>query len=271
MMKVLSIGNSFSQDAHHWLKQICESAGFDIHCVNLYIGGCSLEMHCRNLESNEDTYELEINGKTAYDLQLSGSQIEKTSILNALRSDKWDVVTLQQVSSLSGRPQSYFPYLCKLAEFVKKECGEARIYWHQTWSYEQNSLHPNFIHYNCDQKEMYRRGRDCALMAAKLIGAEIIPAGDVIQRLRDNVPEFDFAKTGRSLNRDGFHLSELYGRYAAALIWYYCLCGGDIGKVDFIPQENGHRADVKLIEAIKDAVKEFLKDGIQNATDSTDT
>ena len=262
MIKILSIGNSFSQDAHHWLKQICESAGVDVQCVNLYIGGCSLEMHCQNLKSEDLAYDWELNGKTGYEFVLEGAQIEKTSILKAIRSDKWDIITIQQVSGLSGRPQSYFPYLYELAELVRRERADAKLSWHQTWSYEQDSTHPDFIHYNCNQQEMYRRGRDCAEMAARLVGAEIIPAGDVIQMLRETLPEFDYCKTGVSLNRDGFHLSELYGRYAAALTWYYCLCGGDIDKVNFIPQENGQKADVKLIEAIKAAVKDFLKDGI---------
>ena len=49
---VLSIGNSFSQDAHRYLHDFARSEGVDIETVNLFIGGCSLERHYRNMVGN---------------------------------------------------------------------------------------------------------------------------------------------------------------------------------------------------------------------------
>ena len=48
-MRSLSIGNSFSQDAYGYLHQIAASLGIEWECVNLYIGGCSLQYHAENL------------------------------------------------------------------------------------------------------------------------------------------------------------------------------------------------------------------------------
>ncbi|MGN1128615.1 MAG: DUF4886 domain-containing protein, partial [Candidatus Flemingiibacterium sp.] len=45
MLKVLSIGNSFSQDAQRWLHDIAAADGVELLAKNLYIGGCSLERH----------------------------------------------------------------------------------------------------------------------------------------------------------------------------------------------------------------------------------
>ena len=42
MLKVLSIGNSFSQDAQKWLHQLAAENGVELQAVNLYIGGCTL-------------------------------------------------------------------------------------------------------------------------------------------------------------------------------------------------------------------------------------
>lgn len=109
-MKLLSIGNSFSTDAHSWLHQIAESYGDKIHAVNLYIGGCSLARHYNNLLSGEQAYEAWVNGTFS----------KKSSIQDALQ-EKWDVITLQQVSSLSGMPESYEPYLTALYNEVKKQ------------------------------------------------------------------------------------------------------------------------------------------------------
>ena len=48
-MKILSIGNSFSQDAHRYIHDIAKGEGVNIKCVNLYIGGCSLQTHYVNM------------------------------------------------------------------------------------------------------------------------------------------------------------------------------------------------------------------------------
>ena len=43
-MKILSIGNSFSQDAQRYFKEVCKSSGIkNAQFINLYIGGCSLD------------------------------------------------------------------------------------------------------------------------------------------------------------------------------------------------------------------------------------
>lgn len=58
-MKILSIGNSFSQDAQAYLHDAALSLGLDLECLNLYIGGCSLERHYNNLLSGERVYSPE--------------------------------------------------------------------------------------------------------------------------------------------------------------------------------------------------------------------
>ena len=55
-MKILSIGNSFSVDAHAYLSALGKEAGVEITAVNLAIGGCSLKTHWENVESNSKSY-----------------------------------------------------------------------------------------------------------------------------------------------------------------------------------------------------------------------
>lgn len=223
-MKILSIGNSFSQDAHKWLHDIAVAGNDEIDTCNLYIGGCSLEQHWNCIVNDLCDYDKEGN---------SGEKICRTTVLQALQSDTYDMVTLQQVSGLSGCPQSYIPYLMDISEYVKRFQPEAKLYFHETWSYEIDSRHKDFERYNNDQKEMYRRISDAAQMASKLINAEIIPVGDVIQSIRDNAKEFDYANGGLSLCRDGFHLSLDYGRFAAAATWYKVLSGKAVNLENF--------------------------------------
>ena len=52
-MNVLSIGNSFSQDAQRYLHRIAKADGCNLNTFNLYIGGCPLSLHYRNMISEE--------------------------------------------------------------------------------------------------------------------------------------------------------------------------------------------------------------------------
>ncbi len=112
-MKVLAIGNSFSQDATRYLHQIAEADGTDLKVVNLFIGGCSLKRHYFNILNDIKDYDFEFNGEN--------TRI-KVSVREALKSDEWDVVTLQQVSNESFNYETYQPYLNELAEYVSFFC-----------------------------------------------------------------------------------------------------------------------------------------------------
>ena len=58
-MKILAIGNSFSQDATKYLQSVAKSAGEDLFVRNIYIGGCSLERHALNIKTGEAAYGYE--------------------------------------------------------------------------------------------------------------------------------------------------------------------------------------------------------------------
>ncbi len=224
MMKILSIGNSFSQDSHKWLHKLAEKNSYEMETANLYIGGCSLEMHWNNVIGNKANYSLELNGNRGE---------RNISISEALLLDEWDVVTLQQSSPLSGRPQSYLPYVQNLAALVREKQPNAQIYFLQTWSYEIDSELKAFENYKCNQREMFRRIKDASEMVSKLINVPIIHVGDVIQSLRETVPEFDYNNGGLSLNRDGFHLTLDYGRFASAATLFCTLTGKRIKINEF--------------------------------------
>ncbi len=223
-MKILSIGNSFSQDAHKFLHKLAKAHNLDICTTNLYIGGCSLSRHFENFLSDLPEYDLEINGD---------EPLSKISFSKALSDGEYDVVTLQQVSGLSGIFDSYCPYLEKLAEAVRHYQPNSRIMFHQTWSYETDSAHPDFKNYGDNQKRMFREIKKASEAASRLIGAELIKTGTAVQKLRDSVPEFDYANGGISLCRDGFHLTYDYGRFLAAAVWFKALTGKSIAIKEF--------------------------------------
>ena len=61
-MKVLAIGNSFSNDAMRYLHGIAKADGVDMKTVNLFIGGCPLSRHYANIHNDAADYDFEFNG-----------------------------------------------------------------------------------------------------------------------------------------------------------------------------------------------------------------
>ena len=226
MKYILAIGNSFSRDATAYLHDICQSMDIDVHVVNLYIGGCSLERHWSNITRNEKAYQYQENGiETDRDV----------SIQEILHSKPWDYIVTQQASHDSGWLDTYEPFTGLLIDYLKKEVPDAQIFMQQTWAYEIDSDHGCFIRYNNDQIHMYNRSRANYHAITQKHGIGLIPCGDVIQNIRKH-PEFDVSKGGKSICRDGFHMHFLYGRYALACTWAKTLLDAPLSKCSYIPK-----------------------------------
>ncbi|HOB20085.1 MAG TPA: DUF4886 domain-containing protein [Candidatus Atribacteria bacterium] len=214
-MKVLAIGNSFSQDATRYLHQIALADGYDLKVVNLDIGGCSLERHHDNITYDRQDYSLEVNGHA------TGRYV---SIREALLSDTWDFVTLQQVSHLSFDYSTYQPYLAVLSDYVRKYAPTARQLIHQTWAYEEGSEKLAGVGYR-SQKDMFEDLKRAYDKAAQSIGARLIPCGEAMQRLSE-------CGIGK-VHRDGFHAGLGLARYMLGAVWYECLTGRSIENNSF--------------------------------------
>jgi len=227
MIRILAIGNSFSVDALHYFKQIADAAGIETECVNLYIGGCSLERHAGNIQNDSADYERFHNGVATG---------EKISCREALLEQSWDIVTVQQASHDSGIPESYEPYGSQVLDYVKKLAPRASIWFHRTWAYEHGSDHACFPRYDCNQETMFRALQMASTDFALRHNLPVIPSGNVIQALR-GCPEFDVRQGGTSLCRDGFHMSMDYGRYAVAATWVEMLTGADVRGNSFRTEE----------------------------------
>lgn len=232
-MNILCIGNSFSQDATRYLHQV---SGEELFVRNLYIGGCSLETHYKNI----------VNDACDYDYQKNGRYLKKISIAQALKKKKWDYITVQQASHDSGLIHTYEPFLGEIIKYLHENCPEAKIVFHRTWAYADTSDHGGFANYNWDRKTMYNAIINTTNTATEKYGLEIIPCGDAIEMARD-LPEF---MTGAplSMNRDGFHLSLDYGRYLAALVMYRYFTKNKAIDVEFEPENTDSEINRKLKE-----------------------
>lgn len=248
MINILAIGNSFSQDATAYLYPMAEAAGKEIKVVNLYIGGCSLETHWSNIQSDAALYDYELNG------QNTGRKI---SIKEALKEEAWDYVTLQQVSGESGLIGTFYPYIINIFEYVKEYAPTAEQLLHQTWAYEIDSNHSDFTKYDRDQLKMHKAIKAVYHNLSEKFSLRVIPSGDVIQQLRSK-PVFDYGNGGISLCRDGFHMHFIYGRYALAATWFGFILKENILENRFVPPAmNGEMVDSAKIQLIKEIVYEW--------------
>ncbi|MDR0938719.1 MAG: DUF4886 domain-containing protein [Mediterranea sp.] len=211
VVKILAIGNSFSEDAvEQNLHQLAAAEGFQTIIGNLYIGGCSLERHVRNAQDNLPAYAYRKIG-------LDGRKVNtpNTTLADALADEEWDYVSLQQVSGLSGQFDSFEASLPELVDYVKARLPRrTKLMLHQTWAYAANSTHADFPRYHSDQQEMYQAIMKAVKKAARMERIKIvIPSGTAIQNARTST-------LGDHLTRDGYHLDLAVGRYTAACAWF---------------------------------------------------
>ena len=211
MIRILSIGNSFSQDVTRYLYGIARADGVPMKVVNLYIGGCALSRHYRYMMSEGKEYSYEIDGIK------SGLWV---SMKEAILSDEWDFVTIQQQSLQSADYETFVPYLDGIVSYVRKMVPKAKILLHQTWGYEPNSQKLLLDSPFKTHEQMFERIRQTYEKAAQAVGADgILRSGEAV--LLAN------AEGKVSPYRDGFHLSKGFGRYLCGLLWYASLTGND--------------------------------------------
>lgn len=244
-MKVLAIGNSFSEDAMEYLYQILRALGEEeIILGNLLIGGCPIDKHVFNAETEAPAYSYRKNTCGEWVKTLDYKSVD------ALRSEEWDFISMQQASRYSGLTDSYekLPNLMKFAR--DNSNGQAKFFWHMTWAYQQDATHDAFNNYDNDQDKMYRAIVNAvkSLILPKKEFEFIVPSGTAIQNARTSYLD-------DTLTRDGFHLSIPLGRYIAGLTWARLLTGKSVRGIAYAPEGVDERMKETAIEAVEAAVR----------------
>ena len=224
-LKILTIGNSFSDDTMQYVYQIAESAGVEkIKLGNLYIGGCSLDLHATNARENRAAYDYRVNSGGGW------FNVPEYRMYDAIVSENWDFISLQQASGSSGIGDTY-SNLQYMIDYVRSLAPNAKIVWNMTWAYQQDSTHGEFYKYGSDQMQMYQsivstvKNKVCSNSAF----THVIPNGTAIQNARTSY-------VGDRLTRDGFHLSLDLGRFIAGLTFFYGLTGISVENIDYMPE-----------------------------------
>jgi hypothetical protein len=252
-LRVFLIGNSFSQNASRFLPQITQAGGNEIVIGRAELGGCPLQRHWDSVEVNlrDSTRGKAYNGKSLKELLSAG---------------KWDVVTIQQYSLLSGDEETYKPYAQKLYDFIQQVQPGVEVVVHQTWPYRADAKSFGRIKGATTAKtqtEMWEKSRAAYHALAKQLGGlRIIPSGDAFYTvatdskwafIKDTAYNYDNPEapalpadrnslnvgytwgSDKKLKFDPNHANEA-GCYLAGLVWYGILFKADPAKISYKPQ-----------------------------------
>ena len=257
-VRLLTVGNSFTHNATRFLDDIAEAAGHKLTHQMLSIGGSTLERHADKALAFEADSD---DPKAVYS---NGNSLQE-----ALQSEPWDFVTIQQVSIKSHDIDTYRPHASRLAEIIHRDAPKAQLLVHQTWAYRKDDSRFEGSDRSdgepTTQAAMYRGLSDAYQTITAELNARRIPVGDAFWAA-DNDPkfgyrvsqDFDFALAdypalpdqthslhvgyrwdqrgpSRTLRMDGHH-ANLAGEYLGACVWFECLFGESAVGNDFIPK-----------------------------------
>ncbi len=250
-IQLLTIGNSFAENATRYLGQIAEAAGCELIYAGANLPGGPLSIHWEGVVAHENNSQ-------------DGQLYNNHSLKELLRSKKWDVVTLQQFSWISHEVDTYRPYAKNLFDFVQKHAPSAKILLHQTWAYRADDIERITPDYS--QEAMHTEIRNAYHTIAKELEVDIIPVGNAFARARRHpdwnfVPDTDFDPetatypdrpadrhslvagyswkdwlTPPELKLDTHHASEA-GQYLGAAVFFETLFKKSILDNPFIPAE----------------------------------
>ena len=244
VIKVLAVGNSFSQDAvEQYLYELAAAQGDSLIIGNAYIGGCSIDTHYNNLLNEKPAY--------IYRKVVGGAKAvrRKATLQSIIRDEQWDIITLQQASQLSGISSSY-SNLAQLKRLIQSYTTNLHVQfmWHMTWAYSEDFKEERFAPYDYDQRKMYSAIVSTMQNVLPAVGGftRIIPSGIAVQLAR--------YRLGDVLNRDGFHLSYTLGRYTAACTWCEVLTGRIIDGNRYWPAKISAEEATICQEAAHEAV-----------------
>ena len=284
-LRVLMIGNSFSICVGKFLPQMVRCfPGNRLKLTSCYIGGCSFETHWNNFCEAEKNPAFKPYHITVWDSTTLKKPVFPGNVNELLKNEKYEIVTIQQASRLSGDYSTYQPWADNIIREVKKYQPQAEIIIQQTWSYRADA--PFFRENNTDNTQMYSRLEKAYYQLAEDYDLRIIPTGYAVQLCREKSPfkfrNYDWAmldtlqwpdlppqagdvvgnfrwfkRNGEMIIlRDTNHLN-MRGEYLQAALWCGFLYGVDPEKISYVAPKTGNQDAAFLRECASGALNCF--------------
>lgn len=230
-LKILDIGNSYTQDSHTYLASILEAVGaednFSLYKAVRGSGTFSTWLDCYNNNDGAVYNITHTAGKVIDGIAASGQANDGSAFRNALTAVDWDIIIIHQVSNYSPyyyamTANAYYGKLYEFVRLIKETNPQAAIGWLLVHSYaESNSQNTE----GWTSEERWRRIADATKGIAKLGIDFVIPYGTAVQNLRASS-----LNNGSDFSTDGTHLATGLGDYVASCCYYQALFAPRFGK-----------------------------------------
>lgn len=277
-LKVLTVGNSFANNATSFLGEIAQSESHPILIGRANLGGASFERHAKALEAFEKNPSDPAGRPYSSNFFPPRKDDKKYSLPELLQAERWDIVTIQQVSNLSWQIDSFEPHAGRIIEAVRKYAPQAEIVIHQTWAYRED--YPGYKGNDFSKKQMEEGLIASYRQLAQKYGLRIIPSGRAFQiasqtdrwRFSED-PGFDYINpepesvpvqkgslntgwqwtkdkaTGNKSFKLDFKHANTAGKYLAGQVWFMTLFGVAASDKSHIPpgMDPSDAADLRRI------------------------
>lgn len=225
-LKVLDIGNSYTDDATAMLPLIVKASGADVSDMCLYKairGGASFK-NWYDIFYDKDLSSYRINkvigGMEANITIGEGRANDGTLFREALMQEKWDIIIIHQVSSYAPYYEQWTGkgnggYLNELLSLIKEHQPQAAIGFlliHSYWDdYSGNQEKSSIKRWELIAQSVKRLCDDYKIDI-------VIPYGTAIENLRTSSRNNEY-----DLTRDGTHCGYGLCRYTASCCYYESL------------------------------------------------
>lgn len=246
-LKILCIGNSFSEDTTAYVAEIARSLGYeDVVIANLYIGGCPICKHYHNMKNDLPAYRYGRNAGCGW------KYTHETKISDAIKAEEWDWISIQHGSSGGERytePSCYQDLSALVAEVKALAPSTTKIAFNLTWAGEPEFDRPEMIDFGRDQLALFaaicRTTQECVVPVPGI--DRVVPTGTAVQNARTTALK-------SRMSRDGYHMSYDVGRYLAGLTFLQTLTDTNVDTVPFRPQGVTEQDTTLILKSAQQAI-----------------
>ena len=274
-VKILAIGNSYSNNTTFYISKIAESMGKNVSATSLYYPGCSIEGHVEFYNNDSREYQFYVDG-----VNITGWEVKNT-MKEVFDRDDYDYITVQQGPGRATDFSTYWteekPYLTELYDIIKKHEPQAEVMIHQTWSFSEldstmgtkwwSPVYDNSL-------EMFKLIENAYEQAADKLGIDkekgIIPVGRAIQLAKDEygywdaynpgyaekyLPDASDANAAKHCENGALYTDDIdhlnhRGRYIAGCVWLEQILGYDCREATFYPEGILTATECEILRAI---------------------
>lgn len=249
-LKVLTIGNSFAENASIYASEIAKINGKDLTFGYLKFPSCTIDQHYQAATENLAVFKFQITypdgSKTTVKNEASWNNPDpatSATVAEALEYYDWDVIVFQQESN-NARTLSTYSNLGNLIEFVKGYCPDAKLAIHEVWRWGIWSY------------DDYLSIKNNTAAVAEQYSLDIIPSGAAFENARTALGSDTIVN-----DTDNGHYQHAngYGQYLAGCVYTGALFGIEISETTFAshPAVTNAETAAILTKAANDAVAEY--------------